>query len=146
MVPVEKLVPVQTLVIRDVPVLVEKCVKQDVPFDVEKVHQLFSLVEIFMLNHLHDSQIVIQEVSVPTTVEKARTPTFVSLRRTSTIGRSYQTPRMLASQGTAATFCDCAATGAVLSAWAPRWHPSNHPQIPQHDQNTAPPLGSLLNC
>jgi hypothetical protein len=41
MVPVEKLVPVQTYVTRDVPVLVDKCVKQDVPFDVEKVCATF---------------------------------------------------------------------------------------------------------
>ena len=100
MVPVEKLVPVQTLVMRDVPVLVEKCVKQDVPFDVEKVQPTFDTRRDFMQNHRHHLQIVIQEVSVPTTVEKVPTPTsFISLNRASTTGRAFQTPRVLAHKG-----------------------------------------------
>jgi hypothetical protein len=70
MVPVEKLVPVQTIVTRDVPVLVEKCVKQDVPFDVEKVYAACRQLKRLHAVSLRNPQIVIQEVSVPTNVEK----------------------------------------------------------------------------
>ncbi len=70
MVPVEKLVPVQTIVTKDVPVMVETCVKQDVPIDVEKVRAPFRRFERLPAASLHDPQVVIQEVSVPTPVEK----------------------------------------------------------------------------
>ena len=69
-VPVEMMVPVQQVVANEVPVYVDKYIKQPAPFDVEKVEIFTHLSIIYQLLNLLMVQIVIKEVSVPVSVEK----------------------------------------------------------------------------